>query len=104
MILVSVMYPAGPRFDMDYYLGHHMPLVRERWSALGLHEATVVRGTATPDGGAAPFQVMALLRFSSAEAFAKAASEHGPEIFGDIPKFTDAQAQVQINDFAEPAA
>ena len=26
MILVSVMYPAGPRFDMDYYLGHHMPL------------------------------------------------------------------------------
>jgi uncharacterized protein (TIGR02118 family) len=101
MILVSVMYPAGPKFDMGYYLSHHMPLVRERWSSLGLHEATVVKGAGTPDGKAAPFQVMALLRFESADAFRKAAAAHGEEIFADIPKFTDAQAQVQINDFAE---
>ena len=101
MILVSVMYPAGPRFDMDYYLGHHMPLVRERWSPMGLHEAKVVKGTGTPDGAAAPFQVMALLTFESVDAFGKAAAAHGEEIFGDIPKFTDAQAQVQFNAFAE---
>ena len=34
MIVVSVMYPAGPAFDLAYYLGHHMPLVRERWSPM----------------------------------------------------------------------
>ncbi len=100
MILVSVMYPAGPRFDHDYYLKTHMPLVRERWSGLGLHEATVVTGQGTPDGGAAPFQVIALLKFESADAFAKAAAAHGAEIFADIPNFTEAQAQVQINAFA----
>ncbi|WP_375455791.1 EthD family reductase [uncultured Methylobacterium sp.] len=104
MVLVSVMYPAGPRFDMDYYLGHHMPLVRARWSPMGLHEAKVVRGLRTPDGGPAPFQVMALLTFASADAFAAAASAHGPEIFADIPTFTDAQAAVQINDLPEAAA
>ena len=101
MILVSVMYPAGPNFDMGYYLGHHMPLVRERWSALGLHDAKVVNGAGTPDGGAAPFQVMALLTFESADAFKKAVAAHGEEIFADIPNFTTAQAQVQLNDFAE---
>ena len=101
MILVSVMYPTGPRFDMNYYLGHHMPLVRERWSPMGLHEATAVKGAGTPDGNPAPFQVMALLRFVYADAFEKAAAAHGEEIFGDIPKFTDAPAQVQISDFAE---
>jgi uncharacterized protein (TIGR02118 family) len=103
MILVSVMYPggAGTKFDMGYYLGHHMPLVRERWTPIGLHEAKVVRGVGTPDGGPAPFQVMALLRFESAEAFQNAAATHGKEIFGDIPKFTDVQPIVQINEFPE---
>jgi uncharacterized protein (TIGR02118 family) len=104
MILVSVMYPAGGHFDMDYYLGHHMPLVRERWSSFGLHEARIVRGVSTPDGGEAPYQVMALLTWESADAFQKAAAAHGAEIFGDIPKFTDRQAQVQINEFPESGA
>ncbi|MGC5779011.1 EthD family reductase [Methylobacterium sp. NFXW15] len=100
MILITVMYPAGPKFDMGYYLNTHMPLVRERWSGMGLHEATVVTGTSTPDGGQAPFQVMALLKFESADAFATAAAAHGAEIFADIPNFTEAQAQVQLNEFA----
>ena len=100
MILVTVMYPTGPRFDRDYYLKTHMPMVREHWSGMGLHDATVVFGQGTPDGGAAPFQVMALLKFESADAFAKAAAAHGAEIFADIPNFTEAQAQVQLNDFA----
>ena len=100
MILVTVMYPSGPKFDQDYYLKTHMPLVRERWSGLGLHDATVVFGQSTPTGDVAPFQVIALLKFESADAFAKAAAAHGAEIFADIPNFTEAQAQVQINEFA----
>jgi uncharacterized protein (TIGR02118 family) len=103
MVLISVMYPAGAgtRFDMDYYLKKHMPLVSERWSSQGLHGYEVIKGVATPDGTTPPFQVIALLRFESAKAFKKAAETNGPEIFGDIPNFTDTQAAVQINDFAE---
>ncbi|WP_163455086.1 EthD family reductase, partial [Escherichia coli] len=69
----------------------------------GLHEARIVRGVSTPDGAAPPVQVMALLTFDSADAFARAVAAHGAEIFADIPKFTDAQAAVQINDFPEDA-
>lgn len=103
MILVSVMYPggSGTRFDMDYYLQKHMPLVSERWSSQGLHDYKVVKGVSTPDGAPPPFQVMALLRFESAEAFKAAAEANGPEIFGDIPNFTNVQPAVQLNDFAE---
>ena len=103
MILVSVMYPggSGTRFDMNYYLKTHMPLVSERWSPKGLHEYKVVRGVATPDGTPPPFQVMALLRFASADAFKAAADADGEEIFGDIPNFTDVQPAVQINEYAE---
>ena len=102
-MLVTVMYPggSGTRFDMDYYLGRHMPLVRERWTPMGLKEARVVKGAGTPDGGPAPFQVMALLTWDSVDSFKKAAERDGAEIFGDIPNFTDTQPSVQFNDFAE---
>ncbi|MGY2047475.1 EthD family reductase [Methylobacterium sp. JK268] len=101
MILVSVMYPGGASpaaFDLDYYLKHHMPLVRERWSGMGLEKAEVVKAAATPDGSPAPFQIIALLSFRSLDDFQKAVAAHGQEIFADIPNFTQAQAQVQINE------
>ena len=103
MVLVTVMYPggSGSTFDMAYYLTHHMPLVRERWAPMGLHDATVVKGVGTPDGQPAPYPVMALLKWDSADAFQTAAAKHGAEIFGDIPSFTNVQPAVQINDFAE---
>ena len=103
MVLVSVMYPigSGNKFDMDYYLTRHMPLVSERWSPMGLHEAKVIKGVATPDGSAVPYPVIALLTWDSAEAFKTAADTHGEEIFGDIPNFTDVQPAVQINEHAE---
>ncbi len=101
--LVSVMYPGGSenRFDLDYFLGKHIPLVRERWSPLGLKDVKVVKGTGTPDGGPAPFQVMALLTWDSADSFKKGAETHGDEIFGDIPNYTNSTPTVQISEFAE---
>jgi uncharacterized protein (TIGR02118 family) len=103
MILVSVMYPAGAdtKFDVDYYVKTHMPLVRARWSAHGLKNAQVLRGMGTPDGKAAPYQMMALLTFGSLDDFKAAGKAHGAEIFADVPKFTNAQAVVQINEILE---
>ena len=100
MVTVSVIYPNQPRtrFDERYYLDKHIPLVRERWEPMGLTELRLLRGTNTPDGGAAPFRVMALLTFESAEALQKASAAHGREIFGDIPNFTDVQPVAQVNE------
>jgi uncharacterized protein (TIGR02118 family) len=100
MILVTVMYPAGAetKFDLDYYLNKHMPLVKERWTPLGLSHAQVVKGVGKPDGTGPDFQMMALLTFDSLDSFKAAGKAHGREIFADIPNFTNTQAAVQISD------
>ena len=100
MVLVSVLYPnqSGSRFDERYYLDQHIPMVRRHWEPMGLTDLRLLRGTATPDGGPAPFRVVALLTFASAEALGQAAAAHGGEIFGDIPNFTDVQPVAQVNE------
>lgn len=98
MILVTVMYPVGEAFDIDYYLKTHMPLVKDRWGPLGLKSAQAIKGVAKPDGSAPDYQMTALLTFGSMDDFKAAGKAHGKEIFSDIPKFTKAQAVVQIND------
>lgn len=100
MIQISVMYPAGAEgsFDQGYYLDKHIPLVKERWSSMGLEKVELLRGAASPDGSPATYQVIALLSFRSVQEFQKAAQEHGPEIFADIPRFTTVKPVVQINE------
>ena len=100
MILVTAMYPnkPGSRFDRDYYLRTHIPLVKERWSSMGLDSVRLVQGVGTADGGEAPFRVLALLSFRSMQDFQNAAGAHAPEIMGDIANFTDAPPTIQISE------
>ena len=100
MILITVMYPAGPEdsFNRGYYLETHIPLVKERWSSMGLESVQLLRGIASGDGREPVYQVIALLSFRSQQEFQKAVQAHGQEIFADIPKFTSVQPVVQINE------
>jgi uncharacterized protein (TIGR02118 family) len=99
MFFVSVMYPAGPKFDLGYYIDKHMKLVHERWDKLGLTGAYVLKGTGSPSGGPA-FQVMATLTWESAQAFQNAFGAPGREIMDDIKNFTEAQPVVQFSEHA----
>src|SRR5215207_2557651 len=67
MILITVMYPAGPEdsFNRGYYLETHIPLVKERWSSMGLESVQLLRGIASGDGREPVYQVIALLSFPS---------------------------------------
>ncbi|WP_207484285.1 EthD family reductase [Arenibaculum pallidiluteum] len=98
MILVSVLYPntPGSRFDHDYYVRTHIPLVRERFGPFGLEDVQILKGVGT-DGGP-PFQVIALLRFQSLDGLQKALAAHGDEVVGDVANFTDVQPQIQPNE------
>jgi uncharacterized protein (TIGR02118 family) len=100
MIMVSVMYPAsdGAKFDMDYYLKTHIPMARARWTSCGLQDVKVLRGIGAAGGAAASYSVIALLSFGSAQEFQTAVEQHGKEIIGDIPNFTNLQPIIQIND------
>jgi len=97
-MIVSVIYQLQPaqRFDLDYYLKSHIPLVSSRWGTLGLKGVQVLHGTGSP-GGPAPVKLIALLDFESLEAFGAAIEKHGAEVLGDVPNFTEAQPAIQFN-------
>ena len=100
MIIVTVMYPktSESRFDFSYYLDKHIPLVKARFTKLGMEKLDLMRGTAALDGGQPNFALIAQLQFSSVEHLRNALAEHGEEIIGDIPKFTNVQPLIQMNE------
>lgn len=99
MIKVSVMYPRrdGARFDMDYYVGSHLPLVR-RLLGPGLKRTEVDCGLAGGGPGVPPtYLAMAHLYFDSVDAFQAAFGPHAEEILGDIPSYTDIDPVLQVS-------
>lgn len=100
MIKVSVFYPneEGKKFDMDYYLISHVPLVSKTLGE-ALQGASYDKGL----GGGAPgstatFVAMANLYFNSMEAFGQAFAVAAPTLMGDLPNFTDIAPVVQISE------
>jgi len=100
MIRVSVMYPndKGSKFDMDYYVNKHMPMVGERCGDV-LKGMTVDQGMAGGAPGQPPtYSAVGCLLFESVEDFQKAFTPHTEEIMGDIPNYTDTTPIIQISE------
>jgi len=100
MIKVSVLYPNTPdaKFDMDYYLARHIPLVQERCGD-ALKRGEVERGVAGAEPGSdAPFRVAGHLFFETPEAMQDSLFRHMSEIVADIPNYTNIQPTVQISE------
>lgn len=100
MVKVSVFYPNedGKRFDWDYYIGPHCSLLKELLSP-ALTKLEIDKGLAggTP-GSKAPYIAVAHLHFDSVDSFLGSFTTHGAAIMGDIPKYTDINPVVQINE------
>ncbi len=100
MVLLSVLYPNvdGAKFDADYYVTKHIPLVRDRLGS-ALKDFRAVNGLSGGQPGTAPeFRFMAHLTFDSAEAMGAGLGQHGEELFADVPNFTDIQPIVQVSE------
>jgi uncharacterized protein (TIGR02118 family) len=100
MIKVSVMYPyaEGKKFDLDYYLNKHMPMVAEK-----LGDACKTTAVESGLGGATPgstpsFVAMGHLYFDSQEAFGASFGPHAAAIMGDIPNYTDIAPTIQVSE------
>jgi len=100
MVYFTVMYPykENMRFDMDYYLHHHLQLVKEKVGE-ALKEVHVDRGVSggAPDSTPA-YAVIARLRFDSPDDLAKYMAPHSPVFQADIPNFTDVVPVIQISE------
>jgi uncharacterized protein (TIGR02118 family) len=100
MIRVSVLYPhsAGARFDMDYYLNRHIPMVRDKLGS-ACKGVTVEQGLSGGGPGTAPaYEVLAHVLFESVQAFQAAFAPHANAIMADMPNYTEIQPITQISD------
>jgi uncharacterized protein (TIGR02118 family) len=100
MVKVSVLYPNNPgaKFDMDYYLSKHIPMVRLKVGP-ALKAVSVERGVAGGTPGSAPtYLTTAALSFDSTEAFLAAFGPHAAEIMADVPNYTNVQPLVQVGE------
>lgn len=100
MIKVSVMYPNGDgsKFDMDYYVGKHIPMVKEKVgdACKGINVDQGLGGGAP--GEPATYAGMGHLLFESVEAFQGAFGPNAEEIMGDLPNFTNITPVIQISE------
>ena len=100
MVKLSVLYrkTEGAKFDLDYYLHKHMPLVQRTLGA-ALKGLAVDKGLAGPaPGDAAPYVAIGHLLFDSEEAYRKAMGSAGAELMRDIPNFTTIAPIMQISE------
>jgi uncharacterized protein (TIGR02118 family) len=102
MIKITILYPKteGGRFDLDYYLGTHMPL---SISLLGpaMQSITVERGVSPgqpwPD---ATFHAIASFVCESREAYEQAFFPHMETLQADMPNYTDIAPVIQVSEIA----
>jgi uncharacterized protein (TIGR02118 family) len=101
MVRISVFYATsdGKKFDHEYYVNRHMKLVRDRLGSFGLVRTEVDKGMGGGAPGApAPFVAIGHVYFNSLDGFQKGMGQHGKEIMGDVPNYTNIQPQIQISE------
>ena len=100
MIKVSVLYPsaAGCKFDMNYYLNQHMPMVQQKLGSACKRMAVEEGVAGGAPGAPATYIAMGHLYFDSTDAFETAFAPHAQAIMGDIPNYTSIAPVVQISD------
>ena len=97
MTTMYVTYPgdAGTRFDRDYYVRHHVPLVMRCWGPLGLQSCTAFWPA---DAGAGTIAIAECRFRDEASMHSALASPETPRVMADIAHFTDATPAQSIAD------
>jgi uncharacterized protein (TIGR02118 family) len=102
MIKVTVLYPNAPdaKFDMKYYVTHHLPMVRDK-CAPACRSIAAESGVGGGEPGApAPYIAIGHLVFDSVAAFQSSFGPHAGEILADIPNYTNTKPIIQIGEVA----
>jgi uncharacterized protein (TIGR02118 family) len=103
MTKVTILYPAGEgkKFDMDYYLNKHIPMVKGLFAS-ALKATEIDKGMAGGAAGApAPFVVICCFYFDNVVDFQNVMKVNGGKIRPDIPNYTDITPLIQISEVVE---
>jgi len=100
MLKVNVLYPyaEGSRFDMEYFLRKHLPLVDRAWGA-ALIRREIDAGLSGPGQGTHPTYVAIVhLYFHSIQSFQAAIGPQHKELEKEAPNFTDIKPIIQVSE------
>lgn len=87
IVYVSYRGTAETRFDRQYYVDHHLPLVLEAWRSCGLESVTAFFPAIPADGTIAVCEC----QFRDAAAIEAAfASPETSRVMADVARFTDS--------------
>jgi uncharacterized protein (TIGR02118 family) len=102
MIKVSVLYPHadGRRFDMDYFVNRHLPLVDQTWGPALLRREIDAGLSGAGPGTPPPYVAMAHLYFESLQTFLAALGPGQKELEKEAPAFTDITPIIQVSQLA----
>jgi uncharacterized protein (TIGR02118 family) len=100
LIKVSVLYANEPgcKFDMNYYLSQHMPMVQQKLGPACKRMAVEEGIAGGVPGAPATYVAMGHLYFDSTDAFQAAFGPHAQAIMADIPNYTNIQPTIQISE------
>jgi uncharacterized protein (TIGR02118 family) len=90
------LYPnkEGARFDFDYYLTKHVPMVAKLFG----RKIDVQKGILAPMGSSVAFVCCARIWIDSVEHFQTVMGQHGGKILADIANYTNLEPIVQIDE------
>ncbi|WP_175828882.1 EthD family reductase [Burkholderia cepacia] len=90
-LIVSYAVTEGAKFDREYYLTSHAPLVQSAWGDFGLQSAEVL----FPVSDAQPFVCVSILRFGDQGGISLAlSSENTADVIEDVKKFTNIKPAI----------
>lgn len=96
--MVSYPNKPGARFDEEYYLAKHMPMVQEKMGKYGMKSWSIDKGLGgMAPGSPAEYVIQAHLLFENVEGLQAGMGTEAPAILADIPNYTDIQPVIQIN-------
>lgn len=89
-VIITVLYKRTPdlKFDLSYYLSHHIPLATKFWEPHGIIDATTAEPT--PDSEYAYAITIQWKDMAGWEAASKD-KEAMKTIMNDVPNFTNGQ-------------
>jgi len=95
---LTVLFPNGPgvKFDIDYYVNHHIPLIFSLYGK-SIRNYEVFQAQASPNGPPPQFLAMANIWIADEEAFAQAGRDHAKDFAPDVPNFTNAKTMSMNN-------
>lgn len=99
MYRVVIMYPKTEtsNYNMEYYLNHHLPLIRGLFKKIINIEVDQGIRNAFPDQPM-PYYTISYFYFETIEDFQEGIMAGANDIMEDLAKFSNVQPIIQINE------